>query len=233
MPASELGYGSPSLVGARLNSDLSRYCLRPVATLFSSRWIGPPSTRAIATRIHSVLYMFPNVNLPSRPHPARSPRPPGRGHEQRLALQPARRPGCAKRQLCSLACGRRRSEAAARTMGHVEQRDGLWCIVKRHGRRRGRRITRGLQLARLQRPSCAWNDSGKYGRLPHGARSHQRGAGRGDGQRTAGARTGCRHRRHETPAALLGCGPRRSEATVRTMGHVERPGGRWGVVEKC
>ncbi|MGO9614893.1 MAG: tyrosine-type recombinase/integrase [Bryobacteraceae bacterium] len=36
-----------------------------------------------------------------------------------------------------LGCGLRRSEVAALTMGHIQQRDGRWCIVDlvgKHGR---------------------------------------------------------------------------------------------------
>ena len=53
-----------------------------------------------------------------------------------------------------LHCGLRRCEVAAPTMGPIQPRDGRWCIVRGGTAAwRGRRITRGLRLARLQRQS--------------------------------------------------------------------------------
>jgi site-specific recombinase XerD len=40
-----------------------------------------------------------------------------------------------------LGCGLRRSEVAALTIGHVQQRDGRWCIVDLRGKHPGRRAS--------------------------------------------------------------------------------------------
>ena len=54
-----------------------------------------------------------------------------------------------------LGCGLRRSEVAALTFAHVQQRDGRWCIVDlvgKHGRVRTRRCLTGSRLRSTRGP---------------------------------------------------------------------------------
>ena len=66
-----------------------------------------------------------------------------------------RRARKAPAKLC--ACGPRRSDAAALTMGHVERRDGRRCIAEGA---RPRAVDRAAYRARLQRPSVGRGDRG-------------------------------------------------------------------------
>jgi integrase len=67
-----------------------------------------------------------------------------------------------------LGCGLRRSEVAKLTMGHVQQRDGRWCIVDllgKHGRVRTVPMPTWTKSADVRRSAASANYGASHGAM--------------------------------------------------------------------